>query len=308
MKKFFHLIALFLFLLPNLVSGQEVQSITISPLVFDLSADKGEILKESLKVYNPSDRSIKIKLTTEDFLPKGERGEVEIVELEPELENIISLAKWIKLEENEFILEPRQEKIINFTIEIPKDAEAGGKYGSLIVNVSGLGEIEGVGAKVLQKVASLILFSIKGKVEEKLVVLDFKGPNFREYGPINFSLRLENQGTVHLRPRGLVAITDWRNRKVADLPIPQLAVLPGAKRTIDINWDNRNIFGHFTATLVGSYGSKNEPLTATWTFWVWPLKITILIVLIAILFIYFLIKNRKRIKAAIKVLFSKEIQ
>jgi hypothetical protein len=302
-KKFLLIGLLLFFLFPQKLLAQESQAILISPLVFDLSANPGDILKNNLRLFNPGTRAIQIKITVEDFVPKGEEGEVQILELEPEIKRTYSLASWVKVEPEEMSLEPRQEKFINFTIEVPKNAEPGGKYGSLIVNVSG-GETTGTGAKVLQKVASLILLSISGEVQEKLIVKEFKGPKFQEYGPINFSLRLENQGTVHLRPRGLIAINNWRNHKVADLVIPQQVVMPGAKRIINISWPKKSLFGRFTATVVGSYGKANQPFTASWTFWVWPWKISLLILIIVILLLILIIRGRKRIATALKILLT----
>jgi len=302
-KKFLLIGLLLFFLFSQKLLAQESQAILISPLVFDLSANPGDILKNNLRLFNPGTRAIQIKITVEDFVPKGEEGEVQILELEPEIKRTYSLASWVKVEPEEMSLEPRQEKFINFTIEVPKNAEPGGKYGSLIVNVSG-GETTGTGAKVLQKVASLILLSISGEVQEKLIVKEFKGPKFQEYGPINFSLRLENQGTVHLRPRGVIAITNWRNHKVADLVIPQQVVMPGAKRIINISWPKKSLFGRFTATVVGSYGKANQPFTASWTFWVWPWKISLLILIIVILLLILIIRGRKRIATALKILLT----
>lgn len=281
----------------------KAQSVTISPLVFDLSAHPGEEITNQLRVYNPGDESIHILMTIENFKPVGEIGSVEITEFDSE---IYSLAKWVEVEPIEFDLNPREEKFVNFKIKVPKNAEPGGKYFSLVVNISSLVGPTTTGAQVLQKVASLILLSIPGEVKEKLVLLEFKGPVFQEYGPITFSLRLENQGNVHLRPKGMVAITNWRNQKIADLSIPQSVVMPQAKRVINIEWPKRNLIGRFTATLVGSYGKTNEPFNASWTFWVWPWKISLLILIVIILILILIIRGRKRIKTALKILFKGE--
>ncbi len=305
--KKFSFIILFLFLLLFFPIQLFSFSITISPLIFDLSANPGDVLKNSLRLYNPTDQTIKVVMTVEDFKPKGEEGSVEISKLEPEIEKIYSLAKWVEIKPSEFEIPPRQEKFVEFIINVPKEAEPGGKYAALVANIGETIALEGTtGAKVLQKVASLLLVSISGPVYEKLLVLEFKGPKFQEYGPINFILRLENQGNVHLRPKGTVAITNWQNRKVADLIVPQQAVMPKAKRIINIKWPKKNLVGRFTATLVASYGSTNEPLSAVWTFWVWPIKLTIIILIALILIIYFFYRTRKRWLLAIRVLFKGE--
>lgn len=279
--------------------------LSVSPVTLEFSAEPGTLLESNLRIYNPTDQKIDAYITVEDFVPVGEEGFVEIVE--PDLKRITSLANWIKIEKEKFSIEPREQKTINFSIEVPKDAEPGGKYSSLIVNIGGApGESDFGGAALKQKIASLILLSVAGATEEKLLIKEFQGPDFQEYGPITFSLYLENQGTVHLRPRGLIAITDWRNHKVADLIIPQRAIIPGARRIINVQWPEKNLIGRFTATVVGSYGSLNQPFTATWTFWVWPWKVSLLILIIIIALLILLIRGRKRIGAALKILFKGE--
>lgn len=287
---------------------EDKKAISISPLIFDLQADPGDILKDKLRIYNPGDRKILVEMTAEAFLPIGEEGSVQIVDLEPELEKIYSLKKWIKIEPDIFEVEPHQEQIINFTIDLPKNAEPGGRYGSLVATVSGEGLMIGGtgGSQIMQRVASLILLAVAGETKENLLISEFKGPDFQEFGPVNFVLKLENQGTVHVRPKGFVVITNWQNKKITDLPVPQSAVLPGAKRTINIVWNEKNILGKFTATLVGSYGLANTPITASWTFWVWPWKISIVILVILILLLILFIRARKRVGAALRILFKGE--
>ncbi|MFN3301522.1 MAG: hypothetical protein ACK413_00630 [Patescibacteria group bacterium] len=308
-KKFLFIILLFFLFFPygKLLAQTSGQVITISPLIFDLSVHPGEILKNTLRLYNPGQQTLKVVMSVEDFKAVGEEGSVEITQLEPEIEKIYSLTKWVEIKPSQFEISPREEKFVEFTINVPIEAEPGGKYGALIANVGKIDTLEaGTGAMILQKVASLLLVSVSGPVEEKLLVREFKGPTFQEYGPINFSLRLENLGTVHLRPRGTVAITDWRNKKVADLIIPQQVVMPKGRRIINIKWDKKNILGRFTATVVGSYGSTNEPFTAVWTFWVWPWKLSLAIFIAAILIIYFFYRTRKRWLAALRILFKGE--
>ena len=284
------------------------KAITISPLVFDLEADPGEILENELRIYNSGDQKILVEMKADTFVPVGEEGSVQIVDLEAELEGSYSLKKWIKIEPDIFELEPRQEKIVNFTIDLPKNAEPGGRYGSLVATVGGEGSIigGGGGSQIMQKVASLVLLAVAGETKENLLVKEFKGPDFQEYGPVNFVLKLENQGTIHARPKGFVAVANWQNKKIAELPIPQSAVLPGAKRTINIIWNEKNILGKFTATLVGFYGLSNTPISASWTFWVWPWKITLVILIVVILLLILLIRGRKRVGAAMRILFKGE--
>jgi len=293
-----------LLFLSNNAQAQTKRALSISPLIFDFSVEPGDSLKNSIRLYNPSEDPVTVTMAVEDFLPTGESGEVQIVDLSPEMEKTYSLINWVKIEPVTLEIYPRQEKFISFTVEVPVDVEPGGKYGAIIANLSSPGSING--PSILQKIASLLLLTVAGEVEEKLLVTKFSGPNFQEYGPINFLLQLENQGTVHLRPRGFVTITDWQNKKVVDLPLPQNAVMPGAKRIINIVWPEKNIIGRYTATLVGSYGSANKPFVASLTFWIWPWKISLVIFIIFVLLLILFIRARKRMGVALRILFRGE--
>lgn len=295
----------FLFV-PHFSQAQERQAVSISPLNFDLTADPGDTLTNEFMVYNSGSTTLNVRLTVEDFLPVGEEGRVRLFEPDPELDRIASLAKWTTIESDVVSLEPRQQAKINFIIEVPEDAEPGTRYGSIVVNIGDIGAVEGGGSAVVQKVGALVLLSVSGEVEEKLIVKEFKGPDFQEYGPIDFVLKLENQGTVHLRPKGFVVVNDWRNNKVAELYISQSAVLPGAVRLINIPWNKKNIIGKFTANLIGSYGLENKSITASWTFWVWPWKISLIFFIIFLLLLFIIIRGRRRIGAALRILFKGE--
>lgn len=285
----------------GLIFAEGVMGITISPLTFELTANPGDVLSNKLKVYNSSSNIIAIRMETEDFRAVGETGQVVVT---PEEEITYSLKRWIKVEPAEFTLEPREQKFINFIIEIPKNAEPGGKYGSVLATVGGVIGDEGfAGSAIAQKVGALVLLTVAGEVEESLAVKEFTAPGFLEYGPVPFAIRFENKGTVHVRPQGFVTITNWWGKKVADVEFPQLNVMPGAIRKVETQWEHKWLFGRYTATLVGSYGTANLPFSPpVLNFWVLPWRIALVIFLILAFVIFFFYKTRKRWWMAIKIL------
>jgi len=289
----------------HLVFAQST-GITISPLTFELTANPGDILSNKLKIYNPTDDIIAVKMEVEDFKPIGETGQV-IVAPEEEEEIVYSLKRWVEIEPREFTLRPKEQKFVDFTINLPENAEPGGKYGSILATVTGKISKEIIGATVAQKVGALILLTVSGEVREKLIVKEFTAPSFLEYGPVPFVIRFENMGTVHVRPRGFVTITDWRGKKVADVEFAQLNVIPGAVRKIEAVWKEKWLFGKYTATLVGSYGTTNLPFNPpVLIFWVFPWKIVLGLFLVLILLFICFYKTRRRWRLAFRVLLKGE--
>ena len=284
-----------------LISAQEQKiGLTISPLTFELTANPGDTLENKIKVSNPTASIMSVKMEAEDFTASGELGQV-IVE---ETENITySLKRWVKTDPVEFTLKPDESKFVTFVINVPKNAEPGGKYGSVLASITGIEGPKVSGATIIQKVGALVLLSVSGKIREEINVKEFSAPKFSEYGPINFIIRFENTGTVHVRPRGFVTITNIFGKKVVDVEFPQQNVIPGAIRRVEAKWNRFWIWGgRYQANLVGSYGSENTPISAVTTFWVIPWKVYLGIVIAFALIIYLIVRARKKIKKAEEII------
>lgn len=133
----------------------------------------------------------------------------------------------------------------------------------------------------------------------------FSAPGRSEAAPIDFTLRVKNDGNVHIRPKGTIIITNLFGQKVDEIPLEGANVLPGATRKMDTAWEKDNALGSYTATLVATYGQQSLPLTAATKFNVisnTALILVIAIVIIALLFIISLITGRGRLKKAIQAL------
>jgi len=275
--------------------------LTMSPVNFEFTANPGETVTNKLKIRNPSDQTMTVRMNVEDFVVSGDSGQVVISPAESET---YSLASWVSVSPESFTVSPGETQVVNFTIRVPQNAEPGGHYGSVLATLTGsVGEGGFAGSAVSQRVGSLVLLSVSGDVVEDIVVKDFSTLDFMEYGPVPFTLRFENRGTVHLRPRGLITINNWRDRKVADLQFPQRNVLPNSTRKVEIAWDTKWLFGKYTATIVGSYGPSNIPLTP-WviTFWVFPWKIASVVGGGAFLLLLFFFLTRRRWITALSIL------
>ena len=288
-----------LILAPN-VSAQF--SLGIAPLTFEITANPGDIVENYLKVYNPSpDTSVQIEMVIEDIAPTGEAGHVIV---EPAETETYSLARWIETEPKEFSLAPREEKFVKFTINIPENAEPGGHYGTVIAGAKLVAGPRATGAAILPRVGSLVLLTVPGVMREELIVKEFIAPNYSEFGPIPFTIRFENTGTVHVKPTGYITVTNWLGQKVANIEFPSHNVLPRAVRKFETSLPQKWFFaGKYTATLTGSYGIANTLLTPTViTFWAFPWKVGLGILIVIIL----LILSRKRWVAAFRILIKGE--
>jgi hypothetical protein len=243
-------------------------------------------------------------MDVQDFTPVGEEGQV--VLQEPEENSTYSLAGWTSLSPEEFTLKARSQQIVTFVIKVPQNGEPGGHYGSIVASVSG-GTIEATGTTLTTKRGALLLLRVSGQMQEELIVNTFSTKLFQEYGPVNFDLKFENTGNVHVRPAGFITITDQFGKQVAQLEISQNNVIPQAIRQAGTTWDSKNLMGRYTATLVANYGSTSkQTITAVSSFTVFPWKKGVIVGAILLVVIFILLKSRKRLARAFRVLVGKQ--
>lgn len=292
---FFIIIAgLSISLIQTLVKAQNAgQSLEVSPPSQDIEADPGETVTIKAKIRNPSNQTLPISVHLEDFTAVGEEGQVALTQ-----GGKYSVVSWAKVNPTRFNLKPGEQKEVTATINIPQNA-AGGRYGSFIFAVTPENNQNINAATVSQQVASLFLLSISGPVKEKLELKDITAPRFSEFGPIPFRLRFENKGNVHVKTYGLINVTDILGRKIADIVVTGTNVFPEATRIVQTQLNKTFLVGPYTATAIMYYGTSNEVLNATTTFYVFPVRIAGLI--LVLLFVLYLL--RKRITRAFKVLF-----
>lgn len=275
--------------------------ITISPLTFELTADPGEMVSNKLLVTNPTGGSLIFEMEVQDFTAAGEGGEVIVG---PDVDETLSMERWVSTNPMRFTLEPGKTQVVDFTVSVPQDGEPGGHYATILATIKGSTDV--TGSAISQKVGSLVLLSVSGSIREELFIREFSVPSFSQQGPISFLVRFENIGSVHVMPMGFVTIADFFGNKVADVPLSPKRVLPGNTRKIEVMWDKRYPIGKFTATLVGSFGISNTPISAVTTFWVFPWKIALEVLGGLIVLLVVLIKTRKRFRAAFNILFKGE--
>lgn len=279
--------------------------IAITPLVFELKGERGGIVEEYVRVMNPSyEEKITVIMESEDIFPEGEEGRVKL-EVPPAERVPFSLSSWISFEPAKLTLEPREEKEVKFIIKIPEIAEPGGHYAAVLAKTETTSGPTGVGVGIVQRVASLVLLTVGGQTREEIRVVDFKtSKNYYEYGPVQFIIRLENTGTVHLKPQTKITVYNLFNKKIGEIEVEPHNVLPSSVRKFEANLSQKWFFaGKYKAVLSGFYGKTNIPLEpVTITFFAFSWKIGVLFIVLLI----FLILTRKRWSKAIKILIQGE--
>jgi hypothetical protein len=277
-------------------TNQNAAGLEVSPPSQEIDGDPGETVTVTAKVRNRGTETRNIEVRIEDFTAQGDEGQIALTEKGPD-----SVSAWTTLDPRSFDLAPGQEREVTATVKIPASGAVGGQYGSFVFGAVPESANPNEAA-VGQEVASLFLVRVGGEVNEQLAFTRFEAPGFSETGPVTMNMTFTNGGNVHVKPYGIVSVSDMFGNKVKDIVVPGANILPGASRIIPVTLDKRFLLGSYKATAVMYYGtSETDTLTAEASFAVVPYKLLAVVAVIA--FIAF--KMRKRLKKASRAIFGK---
>ncbi len=304
---------------------QEAQAITLVPPSLEYVAKPGESVEGIMKLINEEGETKTLYVSTANFTAKGETGTPDFQFDVPSS----NLASWITVGTQELTLESQRTQQVPFTITIPETAEPGGYYAGIFFGTqplqnTGAGQI-GIGSKI----GTLIILRVEGEIFESATIEEFgfdvAKSKFNRL-PLNFMLRMRNNGNVHVRPTGTVTVRNMLGGESVSLLMNQAhgAVLPSSIRRFEALWKKQadtqkqgDFFqelgrewknfglGNYTATATMEFGQQKQVLTASTSFTIFPwrvLLISVFVLILVILLLVFLIQqyNAMIIKRALR--------
>lgn len=270
------------------------QALQITPPIIDLTAKPGQTVIASIKVTNISANQLSVSVQANDFVAEGEAGEPKVLLGDSET-SPYSLRNWVVLPETA-VLKSQESRQYDIQIKVPDNAEPGGHFG--VIRFSGaVPELEGSNVGLSASLGSLVLINVPGEVKESLKLEEFFAGNrtkFFETGPIQFGVRLRNNGNVHIKPTGQIEIYNLLGIKEATVQVNPTSrnVLPGSIRKFDQSWSRKWLFGPYKAKLSLDAG-KPTAISGQLTFWVVPYK-TIAGLILAAVILYLAFRRFRR--------------
>jgi hypothetical protein len=285
-------------------SNEDV-TLSISPQIIELSANPGDpAIVNVIRLTNGSDLPIEIETIPKNILPTGEEGAVDLTEDGTSY----SLAEWITVSPSVLTMSPRSTEDFTITINVPPNAEPGGKFGTVVFKTIPP-EAEGANAaSVSQEIAPVILANVAGDVIEEANIASFGATKsfWSNEDTISFDSRVENTGSVYFRPKGTITIKNMFGSEVTTIPLEEKNVLPESIRRISADWNDTGFaVGRYTADLSLVYGESDTILVSSTSFTVFPYQTLLPVILIGGLVLIVLVKFRSRVSAAVKVLSGK---
>jgi len=279
------------------INAQQANNgLSVHPSNFNLTVNPGQTTTNTVTLNNLTSQTVTIQAELRNFTAQGEEGGVTLTQND----TTYALAKWITVTPRTTTLAPHTSQQFTFTINAPSNAEPGGHFGSIVFATVPPSTAKGVGAALSEQIASLILLEIPGNVKEQAEVVSFTTDKpFYQFGPVNFTTRVKNDGDVHIQPSGAILVKGMFGQQF-NVPINSVDVLPDAIRIIPATLNKHFLIGKYDAYLISTYGTKDEQLNAMTEFYAFPVEYGL--IALAILFILFLM--RKRLGKALKAIMT----
>lgn len=306
-RRFFLLLVLLLGMLPLRSQALMTDTIGILPAYpnndiqysnawFIYHLDRGESKLDAVRLTNNKDETVVLKIYPVDATATTDGG----FALQPEDALRNDVGGWVKMPLEEIEVPPKTEKLVPFTITIPKDANVGDHAGGIIIQ-----EVETsdngapmTGMRIVSRVGVRIYETVPGEVKKGFEITRFdwqESPSglasyFKDLLDINkktvFYIGIKNTGNIKLDPKAAIEVRNMLGMKTAELTDQTLGVVfPGGENDGSaVFWDGQPFFGRYTVKATVTFAEDGVGQdTKEIAIWVFPWRIIFLLVILAVL-------------------------
>lgn len=276
----------------------QAQTLSVSPTLFQMSANPSQSWSSEVRVINVNDYEITVYPQVVNFAPSGENGQGAMVPIFSDETKGQTLAEWVALSGSAFVIPPGQTVSIPFSVTVSATAAPGGHYAAILIGTKPpQTSATSPQVQTAQFVTSLLFVRISGDIVEVGNIREFTTVDSIVPKPeVEFEIRFQNTGNVHLQPQGDITITNMWGAQRGIIPINYQThfgnVLPNSIRKFNFSWTGESSLydiGRFKAVATLGFGENEKNfVTSTVFFWIIPLKqiVIALLVIISLLWMF----------------------
>jgi len=299
------IIAVIVFLLTQFqgVSAQSALPMTVFPARQTLHIDPNTTERTKVSFFNQADIPIAGNIKIVDFIVKDNSGSPYLLDKESDISNKYSAASWIKPNINKAVIAANTILKVQLTITAPKDAAPGGRYAAIYFEPTGtlpntkafINQKKGIQG-ISPRLAALIYIRVNGPISEEAVIKKLSVPNFIEYGPVEIEAEILNNGSYHISPKGKIVLTNWKGKVIDQYNLTEINIFPEKSRIYKASLGPRTMIGKYRVSFLAVYGDSNQNLSASQTFWAFPIRLFLMIILTIIIIILLAVLIWKKLK------------
>ena len=286
-----------LFLIFNFrqVSAQVSLPLTVAPARQELTLNPGEQSAVNVKFYNLGESPVSGIVKVADFVVEGNSGTPRVIEDLSQAPPRFAGSTWFTLPYDRITIAAGDKVSLQAKINVPVNATAGGRYVAVYFEPGGtipqaVGSPQEAGTGVASRIASLVYIKVAGDAKEAAIVSRFFAKSFYEYGPVEVTTEILNRGDYHIRPRGVVSVTNALGALAFQEKLKEQNIFPDGFRTFTTQVGQKWMLGRYRLDLAASYGEQGKALTAAAYVWVFPWRVAVVVVL-ALIVVYLLFRT-----------------
>lgn len=273
----------------------------VQPASQDVELFPGLTTTGSLTVRNVGRLPFSVKILVRPYQALNENYDPDFVTEN----NYTKLINWIKIEQDNYTLEPGTEQEIYFSITVPQDIPGGGQYAALMIETHDTVS-ENATMRITSQVASLIYAHVQGEEHIGGVVVANSIPNFLLGSPITASVTVKNDGNVDFRATHTMTIYDFftnREAVTAETITPEgqtpglamPAILPETQRKDTLTWEGSPQLGIFRVVQKVAFLGQEESYEQVVILCpIWLAGSVIFLIVVMILWLIFRLRRRRR--------------
>ena len=177
------------------------------------------------------------------------------------------VSRWLSLSVTETPLQPGEDRVVPFTIDVPSDTLPGQYVAGLVVEAlsSGLassstgGDEAQFAVTVIRRVGVAVVIDIPGPHVAGLEISDASLRQQDDQGA-TFVIGVHNTGNIFMKAVGSLLITDRNGVELAAIPLRLDTILPGDATTFHISHPYRLADGEYLLTVVLNYEGESAIL------------------------------------------------
>jgi hypothetical protein len=288
-----------LFIYPPSASAQNEQYfeqvIKVSPVILNLSLDPGTTQNFPVTVDNLTDQPLPMRVIVSGFDSNDEDHGIKI----SETMQTSPLQQWIEVDQKEAVIQPKDSRIFNITVNVPKRVDLGGYYAMIFFAPLVINNEMPVNARV--GVLALVNLGADDDINNKIFIEQYRFSNLiMENPPLDVLVRVKNTSLNYATIKPVLTIKSVFG-PVFEYEMEDKVILPGKIRRWQKSYHPENLNpGIYLSKLSVSTG-KGEQINASTHFIVFPWKKALIIGLPTILLLLTII-YRNRVRKALKLL------
>lgn len=299
MKKLFVFVTiLFIYIaLPSRSFAQTVpqQFVTVDPIIKEVTLTPGESLTYHLQLTNKGDKPVGFHIDLSDADPTAEGSPIS-------MSHTSAFLSWITTYPTDLIVAPHESNAFVVTIKTPKEAKNSGYFATLFLTPFISNPLKTSGPVVLERIGSL-LFATVGQLNyedlsKKVQISSFTFDHKLFQTPHALSFTVTNTYFTHFSAKPFLTLSSLRGNTQTVYPTEK-HVLPGKTRTweypITLPWYTLYSSAHLAVSVGGGYQVIADTSYINYSL--------ILETVVIICLFLFMLRRRKKLKKAIKILF-----